>query len=387
MRISLIVYLIHCFLVPASANNKVLEIGILWNEEPTEVILSAAHGTYEVFGNGRKILDLTTSNWIQVHNENGQLHVATAQQDLGTHARVEVVRKTWGSSFRIKAVGTEIPTREYKDNLEIRPFGEKLRLVNNAYIEHYVAGVIEAEAGSKEPKEYYKVQAVICRTYALNNKRRHEAEGFHLCDKVHCQVYRGRPKSNPDIEKATRETIGIVVVDPDINLITAAFSSNCGGFTCNSEDVWSGKLSYLREREDENCLEEPHSYWRISTSREKWLGYLSSKYNYPVDDPAMRRKALEYCPDEREHFLSTNPPVPFKNVRMDWKLSSAFFSIDHVGEEVILEGWGYGHGVGLCQEGAMNMAKRGYDYTQILHYYYTDVHLVNLSVIDFFRSE
>ena len=54
---------------------------------------------------------------------------------------------------------------------------------------------------------------------------------------------------------------------------------------------------------------------------------------------------------------------------------------------VVFKGRGFGHGVGLSQEGAMNMAERGYSFTEILHYYYDDVHLVDLSVIDFFKEE
>ena len=66
---------------------------------------------------------------------------------------------------------------------------------------------------------------------------------------------------------------------------------------------------------------------------------------------------------------------------------STYFNIRVEGELVVFEGSGFGHGVGLSQEGAMRMANLGYSYTEILHYYYTDVHLVDLAVIEFFREE
>ena len=79
--------------------------------------------------------------------------------------------------------------------------------------------------------------------------------------------------------------------------------------------------------------------------------------------------------------------VPLEDVRHDWKLNSGYFAIHTIGENVVLEGRGFGHGVGLCQEGAMHMARTGMSYTDILHHYFTDVHLVDLSAIDFFRDE
>ena len=71
----------------------------------------------------------------------------------------------------------------------------------------------------------------------------------------------------------------------------------------------------------------------------------------------------------------------------DLKLRSTYFSVRSEDDKVILRGRGFGHGVGLCQEGAMRMAKADLSYTDILHHYYTDVHLVDLSMLEFFREE
>lgn len=369
---------------------KVLDIGLFHKDEPREVIVQASEGAYEVFGNGQKAFDLDTGNILRVKNVNGLINLRTLSKDLGSYSVIEIKRKRWGSSMKIQRTDGDKHLHEYYDNFEIRPKGPLLRIINHVYIEHYVAGVVESEAGSKEPKEYYKVQAVICRTYALNNRRKHEGEGFQLCDKVHCQVYHRRSRSNPDIVRATQETIGIVIVDSDINLVTAAFHSNCGGYTCNSEDVWSGVLDYLREREDDNCQQMPHAYWRYATTTADWMAYIDQRFDYPLSDPKARETILNYCPDRRYHSLDGDSngtdDIDFKRIRYDLKLRSAYFSIDQVQDSIIIEGRGFGHGVGLCQEGAMNMAKRGIPYDEILHFYYNNIHLVNLSVIDFFRD-
>ena len=79
--------------------------------------------------------------------------------------------------------------------------------------------------------------------------------------------------------------------------------------------------------------------------------------------------------------------IPLKFIREDMKLRSTFFTINEEGNDVIFSGKGFGHGVGLCQEGAMRMAEKGYSYTKILNYYYSKVHLIRYSQLDFFQAE
>jgi stage II sporulation protein D len=71
--------------------------------------------------------------------------------------------------------------------------------------------------------------------------------------------------------------------------------------------------------------------------------------------------------------------IPLRDIREQFKLKSTFFDVEIIGEEVLLHGRGFGHGVGLCQEGAMNMAKKGYTYDQILGFYYPKMKLVDRS--------
>ena len=75
------------------------------------------------------------------------------------------------------------------------------------------------------------------------------------------------------------------------------------------------------------------------------------------------------------------PNILLKDLRSDWKLKSTFFCIDRVGNNIILNGKGNGHGVGLCQEGAIRMAETGYSFRDILNFYYKDVKLINISTL------
>ena len=165
--------------------------------------------------------------------------------------------------------------KNYEDNLmiTIHPYYHYMKLINNIDIDNYVAGVVESEVGKRPPVEYFKLQAIICRTYALKNIDKHKDDGFSLCDKVHCQAYHGKPKSDL-IKEAAIATNGVVIVDSDINLITATFYSNCGGQTANSEEVWKRPLYYLRTVKDTFCLHENNAVWTKRISKQKWTDYL-----------------------------------------------------------------------------------------------------------------
>ena len=80
-------------------------------------------------------------------------------------------------------------------------------------------------------------------------------------------------------------------------------------------------------------------------------------------------------------ITSTGPiPVPLKSLRTDFSLRSTFFSVAASGENVVLKGRGYGHGVGLCQEGAMAMAAKGITYRNIIAFYYSGVIIADIGV-------
>lgn len=288
--------------------------------------------------------------------------------------------------FRIVPEGHKPTGRIFPGELVVRSQGNKLVLLNRLDIEEYVPGVIEAEAGPNHTLEYYKVQAIISRTYALNNLKRHEAEGFNICDQVHCQVYHGKPRFVKEAVTATKETFDIVIVDDDINLITAAFHSNCGGHTVNAEDVWSKPLSYCVGRRDTFCLVMPHSNWEKTIPAEQWRSYLESK-RFPGED-TLAIAATAYFPASKEvYFVHERTHIPLRTIRSDFKLKSAFFTVHQDGSQVRLIGQGFGHGVGLCQEGAMRMAQLGYSYKEIIAYYYLGVHLIPRRFIWFFKED
>ena len=213
----------------------------------------------------------------------------------------------------------------------------------------YVAGVVEAEGGANKPMEYYKVQAILSRTYALRNHERHV--GYDVCDGTHCQVYHGISKKDIDIFAAVEATENLVIVDSSAQLITAFFHSNCGGQTCSAQDVWKTDLSYCVGKKDPYCMGMPNSTWEKRMTTTEWKKYLITK-SIPINDTDVCVTGSMNCSANKRpnYYIQNNTSLPTKDMRADLKLKSAYFHIEELDNEIVLHGRGFGHGVGLCQE-------------------------------------
>lgn len=367
---------------------EILNIGIFDKQAVTSFVFYPQEGKYIIYTELGKLEEIDNTEIIEISLYNNKVTIKSLDKDYGSYEKIRIIGVTAKNAFKLKTNKPLGKIMQYEDNLfvKIHPYNNYLQLINNIEIDNYIAGVVEAEVGKSPPEEYFKLQAIICRTYALKNLKKHENEGFSLCDKVHCQAYHGKPKS-AIIHQAAELTADIVIVDSEINLITATFYSNCGGQTANSEDVWHSKLYYLKSVEDSFCLKENNSVWQKKIPKNEWKNYLISQHNYP-SDALIDECDFEYFQLNREQFFEkNNVQIPFVQLRTDWKLKSTQFDVALENNEVVLSGKGFGHGVGLCQEGAMRMAKMGYSYADILHFYYEDVHMINLKSLSFFKTE
>lgn len=382
-RVSLIIF----FFIAHSAARAAdpIRIGLFYGQSFLRTGITCQSGQIEVLADQNHAGVLNPGDQVDVSMVSGQLQVIIKGSVIPAKNSVKFISKTY-SQYKIQPVGLKTNNRIYEGHLTVVKAPGRLQLVNTLQLENYISGVIEAEGGSKHHLEYYKVQAIISRTYASSNRRRHEAEGFELCDATHCQVYHGISRFEPLTRKATEQTEDIVIVDENIDLITAAFHSNCGGHTINAEDAWSKPLSYCIGRPDTFCLVMPNSNWEKSISSESWKSYLQRKKINPGDSIYASTQA--YFPGTRQYFFADSSlHIPNKIIRQDFKLKSAFFTVHEHNEQVTFIGQGFGHGVGLCQEGAIRMASLGYTSKDIIHFYYKDVHLVPLRFLWFFRED
>lgn len=271
--------------------------------------------------------------------------------------------------------------RKYKGDIIVYSINGKLKVVNEINIDKYVEGVIKGEAGYGYSLEYYKVQAVISRTYALHHQK-HRKEGFDLCDQTHCQVYHGI-NYKESISEAVNSTSEEVLVDSSISYINTLFHSNCGGQTVTSDYVWSKRLDCMESITDTFCLHSSQAKWKKTINKSTWVQFLSKKTG--ISSSSISSSNLDFNQNQRkEYYKFGSNKVRLVKIRSFFKLKSTFFSVHEVGDKIVLIGKGYGHGVGLCQEGGIVMSKT-HTYKEVLHHYYKDVSIMPISKVEYYK--
>lgn len=368
-------------------SDEIVNVKIFSQIKVQSFSFSKEQGTYSVWANGIEVASTTNFPLIKITYINDSIEVKTFENVIGVYKRIKISSGEPLKSFRLKLISPDRKPRFYEDNLIVETEAGNLKCLNEITLDNYIAGVVQAESGRRSFQEFYKVQAILARTFALSHLQKHVLEGYSLCDHTHCQAYFGKT-TELEIMKAVTDTKGKVVVDANLNLIDAAFHSNSGGQTANSEDVWGSKLPYLRSVNDTFSTKMPNARWERKMAKEDWLSYLKLKHNYPVQDSNARWLAITFRQDTRKAYLETSSVrVPLKNVRTDLQLKSTFFTIVPQGDTLIFKGRGFGHGVGMCQEGAMRMAKLGYNYTDVINFYYKNIQLIDLHKLNFFKDE
>ena len=273
------------------------------------------------------------------------------------------------SSFSVRPLESSV-CQYYTGSLSCYHDLGTVLLINTSDIEQYIAGVVRTEGGTRQYMEYFKTQAVIARTYMYKYSHRHLGDGYNLCDNTHCQAFNGISADQAIVE-AARLTHNLVILETDSILIYSPFHSNCGGETSIAEDVWLSNLPYLKRVVDPYCLDSRNAKWQKTISGDVWINYIK-KLGYAGE--AGDLSSFDFYQKGRlTDYRTGSFQYPLQMIRKDLELKSSFFSVKANGDSLILYGKGYGHGVGLCQEGAMVMAAKGFDFTQIINFYYTGI--------------
>lgn len=370
---TIIVLLVVLFAKTGFALN--IDIRVYSDYNLSKVLFVPISGVYMIEIDGLNTLELYRNSTLTIEVIGDSLQLTKDGQKLQKAKSLKLYGRGFLNAFSIGSDILGIPKRDYDDNLFITANRNKLMLFNNIELERYVAGVVQSEGGgSSKNIEFFFVQAITCRTYALANIMKHKVDKHNLCDGVHCQLYTGRCK-NADIVLAVSRTAGDVIVDQNKHLISAAFHSNCGGQTANSEDVWSIPTSYLKSVKDTFCTQARGATWTRHFSTNDWLALLQKNYNYPIQDTSLRNKAIDFIQTDRKKYFSN--AILLKDMRRDLFLRSSYFDVKNDGDSIVLIGRGYGHGVGLCQQGAINMVEKGMSYKEVISFYYSKTSIIN----------
>ncbi len=366
-----------------------VRLGIYYNLKIQGALVSSSVSGGTIYSGAEAVSTFNTNDPVYLTLYNGKVEVRLGQNVLGYYRTVTLVPDKEDNIFKVLPLTPKAREQWYDGKIEAVAQPAFIRMINIASMRQYMAGVVEAETGAQQVEEFYKVQAVIARTFYIANKNKHQKEGFSVCDQVHCQAHKGISRYSDLIFNAVDKTLDLVVVNRELEPIDAVFSSNCGGITHNSEDYWHAAIPYLRSTPDTFCLHSPHAHWELNLSKEEWARYL--KGNYGVDTlryPELDTVLFNYRPINRPGYLyHPKYEVLLRKVRVDWKVKSTLFTLREEGNRVILDGRGFGHGVGLCQEGAMMRAKAGQSYADILHHYFYDVYLVSSTLLELYTQK
>ena len=264
-------------------------------------------------------------------------------------------------------------------------------------LEEYVLGTALAEIGPANDTpdtvaRLYQLQAILSRTYAVFHVGRHRAEGFDLCDSTHCQVYRPeRIRTSPHAEAAARavaDTRGTILTY-GVRPAEALFHADCGGHTAAAEVIWGNPVPYLVGTADA-VPDKTHRVWSFSLSRDEIRAALDRSPETRVGDqlrslrivtrdPSGRAVQLEAAGDRVVTLRGERLRAAINQVHGAQAIRSTRFALNRDADTYRFTGTGWGHGVGLCQVGAMARLRRGEPVASVLSVYYPGVRLLRAS--------
>ena len=230
----------------------------------------------------------------------------------------------------------------------------------------------------------YAVQAVVARTYAVAHLGRHRAEGFDFCDSTHCQLYeparRRTSRFGPAAEAAVSRTSGQILTF-DGRAADALFHADCGGRTAAASAVWGGaSVAYLQAIVDD-VPQGAHRAWRVAVGADELRAALNADPRTAVGkslaaidvitrDDSGRAAAVSVRGERSSAVKGDVLRTVLNRTLGERSIQSTLLSVSRQAGGFVFEGVGFGHGVGLCQRGAMARARRGETIREILGTYY-----------------
>jgi len=349
--------------------------------------------------------------------EKGVLALSWLHGRYESRGPVDLVPLGAGACFVVFAVHFEpgyywadVENRTYRGSFSALPRPGGITLVNRVPLEEYLISVIPGEMPSNWPRESLKAQAVAARSETLSDLGRHASDGFDVCSSQHCAVYRGSGSEQESSSRAVLDTRG-EIIEAAGKPVSAVYADTCGGWGSSPREVWGSDIpgmTAICDLSDREALEwkdvpvNPDerdrfiylrpTAWCTRTDRIlpafRWaksyrLSELESIVNRHDRVGKIKRVTPKsFTPEGRVTSIEVAGAASSEVYKRDGirsalgGLRSNYFAVEILPEaggvpaEVIFIGAGWGHGVGLCQEGARNLALAGKGYASILSHYY-----------------
>ncbi len=286
---------------------------------------------------------------------------------------------TLSGRFRMQSAGEEAVIAAGKWIITSQHDG--LRVLLTLPSESYVIAALSGEAAPDEPMASLKAMAISMRTFALINANRHQSEGFGLCDSTHCQALRlGKPRT--EVEQAVRETAGETLWSGG-QRAHVYYTQHCGGMSEAASAVWpEERADYLAGRHsDPYCLRRSPAKWQTRIPLRQ-LGEIFRAQGWHTPSPLTDIQVAQRDATGRAELLQvTGHGAPAQlsassfrfavDRALGWnQMRSDWYFLTLSGADLEIQGRGYGHGVGLCQAGAFEMATEGRSEPEILNFYF-----------------
>ncbi len=321
-------------------NPPTVRIGIFGLFRPRELVLRATPGATVTITLGDEVVSLAGEQSAHLRLLNSGVECRAQERRLVGKALRATSQD--GGEFQLAVPGRI--ERRYRGSLEVTAEDGVLQPVVLMDLEVAVASAVAAESPPGAPLEALKAQAVVARSYYVAGRGRHE--GFEFCDTTHCQFLRHPPEKDDPAWLATAATRGLVLSYEE-KVLPALYSASCGGHT--------------RTLAEAGLRNEGYPYFSVACPEhaEPWERRLAVSDAAPLSS-GTEREASRLKIGRRLGWSA----VPGNN-----------YTVERNGDEVVLRGRGLGHGVGLCQRGAAEIATEGKNFRQILAHYYPNVAL------------
>ncbi len=274
--------------------------------------------------------------------------------------------------------------KKYQGELQLltNPGKESCDLVNSIPMENYITTLLAKEMNGTWPVEALKAQAVAARTYAFDRLRKEkvstQASLYHLESSEKDQVSGTFFDITEKTTQAAKETAGEILVGPSGKVAPVFFHSKCGGKTLRPDQVWGGVEEGYRSVNCSFCSKTGMKNWNhkyptskltamVDTVLKKYYSDQIQEGDLRLMPDSLENSELRLYAGDRLHIIKKSY---LRNLAGRETLPSNNFVMTMKDKEFQVQGHGYGHGVGLCQLGALELAKRGYDYRQILSFYF-----------------
>jgi stage II sporulation protein D len=359
------------------------KVRVLLEENSPASFLTIQNEVY-LYKDEDKLAHIRSGNTIQCYKENYYLKLIIQEKEFE------------GDSFELIAVNDkfiQLNGTKYRGNIFIYPAGQTVGVINILSLEDYVKGVLTKEmpVGTGEQNfEALKAVAICIRTYAIN--RIEEGKSlFDLFKDTRDQVYGGLDSEHPLANKAVDETKNLILEYNNKPAIIY-YHSTCGGMTESAENVFNqDEIPYLKSIEDGDppyCSISNRFSWEEDYDNDLLVkrliaANLLDEGNYSIEEVNINSRFISGRVNELEFLLQdgegteNSVKIYGNSIRNILKtadgtmgLWSTLFDVNLSGSKIIINGKGFGHGVGLCQWGAIGLSRSGKSYKEILEHYY-----------------